>query len=65
MDTVFLNKEAPTLISYYIFHKLKMYISENPSPSIVVIDEIPDYLNNKDFFTSVSKKLYAKRLGLN
>jgi len=23
------------------------------------------YLNNKDFFTSVSKKLYAKRLGLN
>ena len=22
------------------------------------------YLNNKDFFTSVSKKLYAKRLGL-
>ena len=23
------------------------------------------YLNNKDFFTSISKKLYAKRLGLN
>ena len=49
MDSVFHNKKAPTLISYYIFHKFKMVISETDSPSIIVIDEIPDYLANKDF----------------
>ena len=30
-----------------------------------LVDTFRWYLNNKDFFTSVSKKLYAKRLGLN
>ncbi|WP_324171111.1 hypothetical protein [Sulfurimonas sp.] len=49
MDSVFHNKKAPTLISYYIFHRLKMIVSETTSPSIVVIDEIPDYLANIDF----------------
>ncbi|WP_321778822.1 hypothetical protein [Sulfurimonas sp.] len=49
MDSVFHNKKAPTLISYYIFHRLKMIVSETASPSIVVIDEIPDYLSNVDF----------------
>jgi len=49
MDSVFHNKKAPTLISYYIFHRLKMIVSETASPSIVVIDEIPDYLQNIDF----------------
>lgn len=49
MDSVFHNKKAPTLISYYIFHRLKMTISQTAAPSIVVIDEIPDYLANVDF----------------
>jgi type IV secretory pathway VirB4 component len=49
MDSVFHNKKAPTLISYYIFHRLKMTISQTAAPSIVVIDEIPDYLTNIDF----------------
>ena len=30
-----------------------------------LVDTFRWYLNNKDFFTSISKKLYAKRLGLN
>ena len=53
MDSVFHNKKAPTLISYYIFHRLKMMVIETASPSIVVIDEIPDYLENKDFAKKV------------
>jgi len=30
-----------------------------------LVDTFRWYLNNKDFFTSISKKLYAKRFGLN
>ena len=30
-----------------------------------LVDTFRWYLNNKDFFTGISKKLYAKRLGLN
>lgn len=57
MDSIFHNPEAPTLISLYIFQKIKQL----KEPVLIFIDEIVDYLNNKDFAKKILELLLEIR----
>ena len=62
MDKVITDKENAPLVSTYLFHRLKELADpENPSPSIIFIDELKEYLEDEYFLTIISELLTQAR----
>ena len=57
------NKNLPAPSKIDVVEYIDDALSNTPKMKRIFVEGLTD-INNKNFFTSVSKKLYVKRLGL-